>query len=146
MTAYTINQLFNLKLYAETKTGPVHVSNILVIDDNASVRKAITLMLEGGGFSVTSAKDGSEGLRAFESMAPDLVIVDIIMPDKDGIEIIREMRRARPDTKIIAMTGGGRMSNLDFLRMARAFGAVESMAKPIDPDDLVARVQACLAN
>jgi DNA-binding response OmpR family regulator len=122
------------------------LSNILVIDDNASVRKALTMMLESGGFHVTAAKDGREGLSAFEASAPDLVLVDIIMPDKDGIEIIREMRRARPATKIIAMTGGGRLSGLDFLKMARAFGAVETLAKPIDPDELVARVRACLAS
>jgi DNA-binding response OmpR family regulator len=120
------------------------VPNILVIDDNASVRKAITLMLEGGGHCVTGAKDGTEGLRAFEELDPDLVIVDIIMPEKDGIEIIREMRRAKPEARIIAMTGGGRLTNLDFLKMARAFGAVDTLAKPIDPDDLVTRVEACL--
>ena len=119
--------------------------NILVIDDNASVRKAITMMLESGGHCVTGAKDGTEGMRAFESVEPDLVIVDIIMPDKDGIEIIREMRRSRPETRIIAMTGGGQFPNLDFLKMARAFGAADALAKPIDPDDLVSRVQACLA-
>jgi DNA-binding response OmpR family regulator len=122
------------------------VPNILVIDDNASVRKAITLMLESGGHSVLGAKDGSEGMRVFESAEPDLVIVDIIMPDKDGIEIIREMRRARPETRIIAMTGGGQFPNLDFLKMARAFGALDALAKPIDPDDLVSRVEACLSN
>jgi DNA-binding response OmpR family regulator len=121
------------------------VPNILVIDDNASVRKAITLMLESGGHRVIGAKDGSDGMRAFLDAAPDLVIVDIIMPDKDGIEIIREMRRARPEMRIMAMTGGGRFPNLDFLKMARAFGASDALAKPIDPDDLVARVEACLA-
>lgn len=120
--------------------------NILVIDDNASVRKAITLMLESGGHSVLGAKDGSEGMRVFESADPDLVIVDIIMPDKDGIEIIREMRRSRPATRIIAMTGGGQFPNLDFLKMARAFGALDALAKPIDPDDLVSRVEACLSH
>jgi CheY-like chemotaxis protein len=121
------------------------VPNILVIDDNASVRKAITLMLESGGYRVTGAKDGTEGMRLFDSGEPDLVICDIIMPDKDGIELIREMRRTRPDTRIIAMTGGGQFPNLDFLKMARAFGAADALAKPIDPDDLVSRVEACLA-
>ncbi|MGH7090925.1 MAG: response regulator [Stellaceae bacterium] len=120
------------------------MSNILVIDDNASVRKALMLMLESGGHSVLGAKDGAEGLRVFETEDPDLVLVDIIMPDKDGIEIIREMRRARPQARIIAMTGGGRFTNLDFLKMARAFGAADTLAKPIDPDDLVTRVEACL--
>jgi two-component system, chemotaxis family, chemotaxis protein CheY len=121
------------------------VPNILVIDDNASVRKALTLMLESGGHRVIGAKDGTEGMRMFEAQAPDLVIVDIIMPDKDGIEIIREMQRTRPGTRIIAMTGGGRFPNLDFLKMARVFGAADTLAKPIDPDDLVSRVEACLA-
>jgi DNA-binding response OmpR family regulator len=120
------------------------VPNILVIDDNASVRKALTLMLESGGHRVSCAKDGTEGLRAFESEDPDLVIVDIIMPDKDGIELIREMRRAKPKARIIAMTGRGRFTNLDFLKMARAFGATDTLAKPIDPDELVSRVDACL--
>jgi CheY-like chemotaxis protein len=126
--------------------GAFLVSNILVIDDNASVRKVITLMLEGGGHTVVGAKDGTEGMRAFVAGSPDLVICDIIMPDKDGIEIIREMQRTRPGTRIIAMTGGGRFTNLDFLKMARAFGAVDTLAKPIDPDDLVTRVNCCLAN
>lgn len=120
------------------------MSNILVIDDNASVRKALTLMLESGGHNVTGAKDGAEGLSAFEASEPDLVIVDIIMPEKDGIEIIREMRRLKPEARIIAMTGGGRFTNLDYLKMARAFGASDTLAKPIDPDDLVSRVEACL--
>jgi DNA-binding response OmpR family regulator len=120
------------------------VSNILVVDDNAAVRKAVMMMLEMGGYRVAGAKDGAEAMRAFESETPDLVIVDIIMPDKDGIEIIREMRRLRPETRIIAMTGGGRFPNLDFLKMARAFGAADTVAKPIDPDDLAARVEACL--
>jgi len=121
------------------------VPNILVIDDNASVRKAITLMLESDGHSVIGAKDGADGMRAFLDATPDLVICDIIMPDKDGIEIIREMHRTRPDVKIMAMTGGGRFPNLDFLKMARAFGATDALSKPIDPDELVARVDACLA-
>ena len=120
------------------------MSNILVIDDNAAVRKAVMMMLELSGHSVVGAKDGAEAMRAFDSENPDLVIVDIIMPDKDGIEIIREMRRLRPTTRIIAMTGGGRFPNLDFLKMARAFGAADAVAKPIDPDDLAARVEACL--
>jgi two-component system, chemotaxis family, chemotaxis protein CheY len=119
-------------------------SNILVVDDNAAVRKAVMMMLEMAGHHVAGAKDGAEAMRAFEAQNPDLVIVDIIMPDKDGIEIIREMRRIRPDARIIAMTGGGRFPNLDFLKMAREFGAADAVAKPIDPDDLAARVEACL--
>ncbi len=120
------------------------MSTILVIDDNAAVRKAVTMMLEMSGHRVVGAKDGTEAMRAFDAESPDLVIVDIIMPDKDGIELIREMRRLRPDARIIAMTGGGRFPNLDFLKMARAFGAADAVAKPIDPDDLAARVEACL--
>jgi DNA-binding response OmpR family regulator len=120
------------------------VPNILVVDDNAAVCKAIALMLEAGGHSVVRAKDGAEAMRAFAADEPDLVIVDIIMPDKDGIEIIREMRRAKPAARIIAMTGGGRFPSLDILRMARALGATDAVAKPIDPDDLAARVEACL--
>ena len=73
------------------------------------------------------------------------MITDIIMPVKEGIEVIREMRRERPAVKIIAISGGGRSGPLNYLDMARAMGADDAITKPFDPDELVERVQACLA-
>jgi CheY-like chemotaxis protein len=93
---------------------------ILVIDDNVVVRNTIIQMLESEGYEVVSAEDGRRGLSVFRSEKPDLVITDIIMPEKEGIETIRDIRGEAPDTKIIAISGGGRMGNTDERRDRQA--------------------------
>lgn len=120
------------------------MTKILVIDDDVTVRETIIQILEDGGYTVVSAEDGERGLVAFRSEQPDLVITDIIMPDKEGIQAITEMRNERPDAKIIAISGGGRIGNTDFLRIARSLGAMDIIPKPFDPDELVNRVGRCL--
>jgi DNA-binding response OmpR family regulator len=80
----------------------------------------------------------------FRSEKPDLVITDIIMPEKEGIQTITEIRREQPDAKIIAVSGGGRVGNTDFLKIARSLGADDAVAKPVDPDDFTARVRRFL--
>jgi DNA-binding response OmpR family regulator len=117
---------------------------ILVIDDDIVVRETITELLEEFGYQVIGAEDGRRGLRAFRSESPDLVITDIIMPDKEGIQTIMEMRAERPGAKIIAISGGGRIGNTDFLKIARQMGAADVIAKPFDPDDFLRRVSRCL--
>jgi len=118
---------------------------ILVIDDDLMVRNTIAKILRHGGFEVIIAEDGARGLVSFRREQPDLVITDIIMPEKEGIEVIIEMRRERPDTKIIAVSGGGRIGNADFLGMAKSLGAAAVIAKPFLPEDLISRVKTCLA-
>jgi CheY-like chemotaxis protein len=118
---------------------------ILVIDDNIAVRNTIVHMLQAEGYEVVSAEDGRRGLAVFRSAKPDLVVTDIIMPEKEGIETIRDIRDVSPKAKIIAMSGGGRIGNTDFLTIARALGASEVIAKPLDPDDFLEVVSRCLA-
>ena len=118
---------------------------ILVIDDNIAVRTTIVQMLEAEGYEVVSAEDGRRGLAVFRSAKPDLVVTDIIMPEKEGIETIRDIRDLSPKAKIIAISGGGRIGNTDFLTIARALGASEVIAKPLDPDDFLSIVSRCLA-
>jgi CheY-like chemotaxis protein len=118
---------------------------ILVIDDDAIVRQTLTTVLEDGGYEVFMADDGLRGMTAFRSGRPDLVITDIIMPEQEGLQTITEIRRERPDAKIIAISGGGRIANTDFLKMAKALGAMAAIPKPFDPDELVSVVRACLA-
>jgi DNA-binding NtrC family response regulator len=83
-------------------------------------------------------------MAVFRGWQPDLVITDIIMPDQEGIQTITEIRAAKPDAKIIAISGGGRIGNTDFLQIARQLGAMDVVAKPFDPDFLLAVVENCL--
>ena len=101
-------------------------------------------LLEDGGYKVLSAEDGLRGMAMFRSERPDLVITDIIMPEQEGIQTIAEMRKAKPDAKIIVISGSGRIGNIDFLRIAQHLGASDAIAKPFDRDDLLKRVRHCL--
>jgi DNA-binding response OmpR family regulator len=113
---------------------------ILVIDDDDSVRESILLVLSASGFSVVGARNGWEGTRLLQGNPATLVITDILMPEKEGIEIIREIRAQAPETPIIAISGAGGGA-ADYLRMARAFGANAVLAKPFEPADLLTLVQ-----
>lgn len=119
-------------------------TKILVIDDDVIVRETIIQILEDRGYQVVSAEDGKRGIASFRSEKPDLVITDIIMPEKEGIQTITEIRRERPDAKVIAISGGGRIGNTDFLKIAQKLGASDVIAKPFDPDDFLTRVSRCL--
>lgn len=105
---------------------------ILVIDDDQPVRQSMEIVLQMYGFDVLTASDGDEGLRAYREHVPAAVITDIMMPGTDGIETIREIRREFPDAKIIAMSGGGRVGNTDFVALALKLGADCGIHKPFD--------------
>jgi len=121
------------------------MQKILVIDDDSLVRDTLVRILERKGYQVLVASDGLRGLRMFRSEQPDLVITDIIMPEKEGLETIREIRCECPDAKIIAISGGARIGNMDFLDVAGKLGASEIIPKPFDPADLVTVVSRCLS-
>jgi DNA-binding NtrC family response regulator len=121
------------------------MSKILVIDDDVIVRETLVQILEDRGYAVITAEDGKRGVAAFRRDKPALVITDIIMPEQEGIQTITELRRLDPAVRIIAISGGGRIGNTDFLKIAQHLGAADVVAKPFDPDDLVERVGRCLA-
>jgi DNA-binding response OmpR family regulator len=120
------------------------MARILLIDDDAMVRDTIRHILIAEAHDVTIAEDGNSALHLFRKSSFDLVITDIMMPEKDGIEIIREMRAIRAGTRILAISGGGRIGNTDFLKIAERLGANAVVAKPFDPDELVERIGFCL--
>jgi CheY-like chemotaxis protein len=120
------------------------MAKILVIDDDALVRDTIVRILERKGYQVLVAGDGVRGLRMFRSERPDLVITDIVMPEKEGLATIREIRGECPNAKIIAISGGARIGNIDFLDVAGKLGASEILPKPFDPFDLIKLVSRCL--
>lgn len=117
---------------------------ILVIEDEELARYSMRDILESGGYEVVEASDGRHGIQVHEDRPADLVITDIIMPHKDGVETVIEMRRAFPDLPIIAVSAGGRARNLSFLTMAKEFGANECLVKPFAAADLLAAVERCL--
>src|ERR1700732_2229537 len=121
------------------------MTKILVIDDDVIVRETIVQILEDGGYQVLSAEDGKRGMAAFRSERPDLVITDIIMPEQEGIQTITEIRGVNPDAKIIAISGGGRIGNTDFLKIARVVGAMDVIPKPFAAGALLTIVENCLA-
>jgi CheY-like chemotaxis protein len=121
------------------------MTQILVIDDIDSIRDAICQILESAGYVVKEARNGIEGVKLFELDPPDLVITDIIMPEKDGIETINDLRALEPETRIIAMSGGGKMVETDFLLAAQAFGARAILRKPFQAQELLHVVAQALA-
>jgi CheY-like chemotaxis protein len=112
------------------------LKTVLVIDDEAIVRMTLARMLELAGYRVLQAVNGVEGLKVFAREHIDLVMCDIIMPEKEGIETIGEIRCKNRTVKIIAMSGGGRMGSGGFLDMAMRLGADHTLAKPFDREDL----------
>jgi len=117
---------------------------ILVVDDDPTVRDSVAMVLEGVGFMVDQAEQGATAMRLLQANAPDLVITDILMPQKEGIETIREIRLVSPMTPIIAISGGTD-SGADYLKMAQSFGATAVMSKPFDPTAMLKLVHRLLA-
>lgn len=118
---------------------------ILVIDDDTLLRGAVRIVLEAAGYEVIEADDGEAGLRLHQEHSPDLVLVDIFMPERDGLEVIRDLRARHPRAKIVAMSGGGRSGTLDVLEAAAAFGAQRTLSKPFPPSELLTVLRELLA-
>jgi DNA-binding response OmpR family regulator len=107
------------------------MAKILIIDDEPSILLMIKKMLEKAGHEVDMALNGKEGMQIFEKNQADLLITDIIMPEKEGLETIVEMRKKFPDLKIIAISGGGRISADGYLPGAKLLGANMVFQKPL---------------
>jgi DNA-binding response OmpR family regulator len=119
------------------------VAAVLVVEDDRYVQAALRGLLEGAGHQVDLAENGRVALEKLEDRPADLLITDILMPEKEGLETIREARARWPWIKIIAISG---FFGFDFLKAARAFGANQVMPKPVHPDKLIAVVSECLRN
>jgi DNA-binding response OmpR family regulator len=121
------------------------MSSVLVIDDDPVFCTVLQGILENDGYSVELAGDAQTGISRFDEMDPDLVIVDILVPGKEGIATILELRENNPEARILAMTGGGNFAAGDVLRIAELLGADNSLKKPFAPAALLATVKRCLA-
>jgi DNA-binding response OmpR family regulator len=115
-------------------------ANVLIVEDDAELLQVMRRALQAAGHAVLTADDGEAGLRLFRAEPPDLVICDIVMPDKDGIELIPEMKAARPEVKLVAISGRQMIGALDVLGLARRMGADATLAKPFAMEALQAIV------
>ena len=120
------------------------MARILVADDEELARFTIREILESAGHEVTEATNGDEAIAKQQATPFDLLVTDIIMPEKEGVETIIELKKEFPDLKIIGISGGGRTRNMDFLQLAKQFGAEKILAKPFTEDELLENVNACL--
>jgi DNA-binding response OmpR family regulator len=120
------------------------MAKILVIDDEPSILLMIKKMLEREGHEVDLALNGRDGMELFENIKPALVITDIIMPEKEGLETILELRKKNPGLKIIAISGGGRISPEGYLPGAKLLGADMVFQKPLVPKEFTEAVTKLL--
>lgn len=127
-----------------TALRPV-TQTILIADDDPLVRAIAMTLLEGKGYQVLEAADGAEALDIIRGHRVDLVVLDMLMPNKDGLETILELRRNRSTIRILAISSGGSMDVGSLLRPAIAFGADRSMAKPLRPAAFTSTVADMLA-
>jgi DNA-binding response OmpR family regulator len=115
--------------------------HILVIEDHEPMARTIEAILVADHHTVIRAPDGRAGMAFYAAQRFDLVITDILMPNQEGLETIRELVARNPDVRIIAVSGSGRDGGMDYLRVAEAFGAVSTLQKPFQPEDLLRLVR-----
>ena len=120
------------------------MARILIIDDESQIRSMLRLMLERVGYEIAEAPDGIEGIRQYRENPADLIITDLIMPNKDGIGMIIDLKKEFPNVKIIAMSGGGVNRPEGYLDGAKKLGATRTLTKPIDRDEMLTAVKETL--
>ncbi|MCP9471799.1 MAG: response regulator [Nitrospira sp.] len=117
--------------------------SVLVIDDDDQIRRMIREALEQAGYVVQEARGGEEGLKRYRASPTDVVLMDILMPDQDGLESILALRQEFPSVRVIAMTGGSDMIGImNFLDVAKMLGACRTIQKPFELQTLLAAVAA----
>jgi CheY-like chemotaxis protein len=120
------------------------MARILIIDDESQIRSMLRLMLERVGYEIAEAPDGIEGIRQYRENPADLIITDLIMPNKDGIGMIIDLKKEFPKVKIIAMSGGGVNRPEGYLDGAKKLGATRTLTKPIDREEMLKAVKESL--
>jgi YesN/AraC family two-component response regulator len=116
------------------------MAKILIIDDDPSILTMLKRMLEKAGYEVDTASNGSEGLKKIESCPPDLLVTDIVMPEKEGLELICYLKGKNPELKIVAISGGGRFNYEGYLTGAKLLGADLIFQKPLVHKEFVQAV------
>lgn len=119
---------------------------ILVVDDDPISRQVLRAMLEKEGHQVTEAEDGVKAVKGYDSSVIDLVITDIFMPEKEGVQTVRELMKENPEVKIIAVSGGSSSANYDSLDWIKMFGVKYTFTKPFNAKAILAAVDDLLGS
>ncbi len=118
------------------------MKRILLVDDVPAVRLSIRATLEAVGYQVLEASDGKEALSLLDSQVVDLIVTDLWMPNLDGVELLKCLRAANANIRVIAISGGGMRKPIDVsAALAQTWGADAVLYKPFDNDDLVAEIK-----
>jgi CheY-like chemotaxis protein len=117
---------------------------ILLVDDNETFRRSLREVLQQAGYEAQAAEEGAAALKLYRQQPFDLVITDLLMPGKEGLETIMELRRLQPELKVVAISGGGRIDANDYLPMAKKLGATETLAKPFTSEQILGVVAGLL--
>jgi CheY-like chemotaxis protein len=122
------------------------MATVLIVDDEKLIRRTLRQMLEKAGYDVIEASDGLQALEIFTQNQPDLMICDIIMPNMEGIETLRTVKKINPDIKVIVISGGARTGNLNYLSVAEKLGADAVLDKPFGSKKLIETIKSILRN
>ena len=117
------------------------MKRILIVEDDTIMRETLRDILHFEGFHVSSAEGGNDAIGFISKEVFDLIITDVLMPERDGFQVIDEAKRRCPDVKIIAISGGGYVPAQDYLRIATDSGASATLSKPFDVDTLLSTVK-----
>lgn len=120
------------------------MSRILIVDDESQVRLMLSTCLERAGFDVYEAVDGEEALKINAATPVDLIVLDLLMPGKEGLETLMSLRKDSERPQIIAISGGARAAGEDFLPAARKLGADKTLRKPFHNDELIEAIHELL--
>ena len=121
------------------------MARILVIDDDEIMNSIIVQLLSEVGYEAEGAEDGNLALKLLETKTFDLIVTDIIMPEKEGLETIVAIRKTNKTVPIIAVSGGGKLGPEQYLDMAKHFGADYAFQKPFYREPFLAAVRECLS-
>lgn len=122
------------------------MATILIVDDDEALLRMLQISLTKAHYHVCTAQDGDEALQRLKAGGIDLVVTDVVMPGKEGVELMLQIRSIRPPVRFIAMSGGGSIGGSTYLDIARSLGAAETLQKPFSISTLLNKVKRALEN